>query len=89
MGYEITQTLFIGTNSLLVEGPSDVLYLTAFSAELKKRGRTHLDQRWTICPIGGVDKVAAFMRLLSGNTIHVAVLIDYASGQKKKIEELR
>lgn len=26
LGYEITQTLFIGKNSLLVEGPSDILY---------------------------------------------------------------
>lgn len=89
LGYEITQTLFVGENSLLVEGPSDLLYLTAFSAQLKDRGRTHLDPRWTICPIGGVDRVAAFMSLLSGNKLHVAVLIDYASGQKKKVEELR
>ena len=27
LGYEITQTLFIGANSLLVEGPSDLLYI--------------------------------------------------------------
>lgn len=89
LGYEITQTLFVGKNSLLVEGPSDLLYLKAFSTELKERGRTHLDPRWTISPIGGVDKVAAFMSLLTGNNLHVAVLIDYASGQKKKVEELR
>lgn len=89
LGYEITQTLFVGKNSLLVEGPSDLLYLAAFSTELKNRGRTHLDPRWTVSPIGGVDKVAAFMSLLSGNKLHVAVLIDYAHGQKKKVEELR
>ena len=30
LGYEITQSLFIGDHSLLVEGPSDLLYLQAF-----------------------------------------------------------
>jgi hypothetical protein len=89
LGYEITQTLFIGKNNILVEGPSDLLYLTAFSAELKSRKRTYLDPRWTITPIGGVEKVAAFMRLLSGSNLHVAILIDYAQGQRKKVEELR
>ena len=39
LGYEITQSLFIGKNTLLVEGPSDILFLTAFSQELKRRAR--------------------------------------------------
>lgn len=89
LGYELTQTLFIGRNNILVEGPSDLLYLTAFSSELKRRKREHLDPRWTISPVGGVDKVAAFMSLFGGNKLHVAVLVDYARGQKKKIEDLR
>jgi len=89
LGYEITQTLFVGKDNLLLEGPSDILYLSSFSEELKNRKRAYLDPRWTLCPIGGVDKVAAFMSLLSGNKLHIAVLIDYAQGQKKKVEELR
>ena len=43
LGYEITQSLFIGKNTLLVEGPSDILYLQAFSAALKNRKREGLD----------------------------------------------
>jgi predicted ATPase len=89
LGYEITQTLFIGKDSLLVEGPSDLLYITVFSSELKKKGRTYLDPRWTVTPVGSVDKVAAFMRLFSGCKLHAAVLVDFARGQKKKLEELR
>src|SRR4029077_3372121 len=58
LGYEITQTLFVGKHTLLVEGPSDLLYLTAFSQALKKDGRTSLDPRWTISTVGGADKVA-------------------------------
>ena len=89
LGYEITQTLFVGKNSILVEGPSDLLYITVFSAELKRLNRTYLDPRWTITPVGGVDKVAAFISLLSSGKLHIAVLVDYAHGQKKKVEDLR
>ena len=32
LGYEIQQTLFIGPNSLVVEGPADMLYLRAVAA---------------------------------------------------------
>jgi hypothetical protein len=89
LGYEITQTLFIGKNSLLVEGPSDLLYLRAYSTELMKQGRIGLSQLWTITPVGGVDKVSAFMSLLYGNKLNVAVLTDFAKGQKKKIDDLK
>lgn len=89
LGYEITQTLFIGKNSLLVEGPSDLLYLKAYSAELARAGRTALNKAWTITPVGGVDKVSAFMSLLYGNKLTVAVLTDFAKGQKKKIDDLK
>lgn len=89
LGYEITQSLFIGKHTLIVEGPSDILYLQAASAELGRRNRTKLDPRWTMCPAGGVDKVAAFLSLFGGNRLHVAVLVDYAQGQKGKVESLR
>lgn len=89
LGYEITQSLFVGEHTLLVEGPSELLYFRAFSEELRSRGRTALDRRWVLCPSGGIDKIAAFMSLFHGNKLHVAVLTDYAFGQKKKVEELR
>ena len=89
LGYELSQTLFVGEHTLLVEGPSDVLYLQAFSDALKALNRPHLDQRWTICPAGGVDKVWAFVSLFGGNKLHVAAFIDYASGQKNNVEKLR
>jgi predicted ATP-dependent endonuclease of OLD family len=89
LGYEITQSLFVGEHTLLVEGPSDYLYLKVFSDELKSRGRTCLDPRWVICPTGGIDKVSAFMSLFGGNKIHVAILVDLAKGQKKRVDELR
>jgi predicted ATPase len=89
LGYEITQTLFVGANSLLVEGPSEILYLEWFSAQLKKSGRSGLDPRWTICPCGGIDKIPAFLSLFGGSKLNIAVLTDMADGQKKKIRDLR
>ncbi|MBX3619368.1 MAG: AAA family ATPase [Rhizobacter sp.] len=89
LGYELSQSLFVGEHTLLVEGPSDVLYLQAFSNALKALGRKHLDPRWTLCPAGGVDKVWAFVSLFGGNKLHVAALIDYANGQKNSVEKLR
>ena len=44
LGYEIQQTLFIGPNSLVVEGVADMLYLRAVSGELEREGRTELAQ---------------------------------------------
>jgi hypothetical protein len=89
LGYDISQSLFIGPDTLLVEGPSDLLYLQAFSAELQRRKRVLLDRKWTVCPSGGIDKVGAFLSLFAGNKLHVAVLTDYAAGQKTKVEQLK
>lgn len=89
LGYEITQSLFIGANTWLVEGPSDILYLQILSQALTKRHRMGLNEKWTLCPSGGIDKIAPFVRLFGGNRINVAVLSDIANGDKTKVENLR
>jgi len=89
LGYEIAQGLFVDEHTLLVKGPADLLYLKAMSNELAKRNRTSLDNRWVVCPTNGIDKIAAFVSLFGGNKLHVAVLLDYANGQKTKIENLK
>ena len=89
LGYNITQSLFVGRNTLLVEGPGDVLYLHAFSAALKRRGRTRLSPKWTLCPAGGIDKIQSFVSLFSGAKLHIAALTDYSSSDKRKLETLR
>ena len=88
LGYEITQSLFVGEHTLLVEGPSDVLYLHALSAALRARNRKGLDDRWTLCPAGGIDKIMPFVSLFAGNELHVAVLSDQSIGAKRKLERI-
>lgn len=89
LGYDLTQSLFVGKNTLLVEGPSDILYLQALSSALTQRKRTGLDPRWTLCPGGGIDKIASFASLFGANRLNLAVLCDVAVGEKAKIEKLR
>lgn len=89
LGYEITQSLFVGEHTLLVEGPSELLYFQAVSAELAARKRVGLDKRWTVCPCNGIDKVQAFMSLFGGNKLHIAVLLDLATGQKGQVEKIK
>ena len=89
LGYNISQTLFVGPYSLVVEGASDLLYLQVVSALLESAGRTSLDARWTITPVGGADKVPSFVALLgSQKDIKVATLIDIQKKDAQSIKNL-
>ncbi len=89
LGYSLTQSLFIGKHTVLVEGPGDILYLQALSAELLRRNRTGLDPKWVMCPAGGIDKIQSFVSLFAGNGLDVVALSDYTKKDKNKLENLR
>ncbi|HUU53531.1 MAG TPA: AAA family ATPase [Armatimonadota bacterium] len=89
LGYEITQTLFVGANTLLVEGPSDLLYFKWFSSRLRGAGREGLDERWVIGPTGGIGKFMPFMALFGANKLNMALFSDYATGSKGKLRQIR
>jgi hypothetical protein len=89
LGYEIQQTLFIGPNSLVVEGPADMLYLRAVSAQLEREGRVGLSEDWVITPVGGSGKVPAFVALLAPQKgMNVATLLDIQNRDRALIEDL-
>ena len=89
LGYEIYQTLFIGPNSLVVEGSSDLLYIQAMAALLEEREKAGLSRDWTITPVGGSDKVPTFVALIGAQEhLNVAVLIDFQKGDQQNIENL-
>lgn len=89
LGYEIQQTLFIGPNSLIVEGVADMLYLKAVAAQMEREGREALSEQWTITPVGGSGKVPTFVALLgSQKGINVATLLDIQNSDKQLIEDL-
>lgn len=89
LGYEIQQTLFIGPNSLVVEGPADMLFLRAVSAQLEREGRTGLSEDWVITPTGGSGKVPTFVSLLATQKgMNVATLLDIQNSDRAQIEDL-
>jgi len=89
LGYEIQQTLFIGPNSLVVEGPADMLYLRAVSGQMERERRVGLSEDWVITPVGGSGKVPAFVALLAPQKgMNVATLLDIQNSDRAPIEDL-
>ena len=89
LGYEIHQTLFIGPNSLIVEGVSDLLYLQTMSAILEADGREGLSDKWTITPVGGAEKVPTFVSLIGAQKgLNIATLIDIDKENEQTIQNL-
>ncbi|MDE0416421.1 MAG: AAA family ATPase [bacterium] len=89
LGYEIHQTLFVGPNCLVVEGASDLLYLQTMSVLLEEQGRSGLDRRWTITPVGGTGKVPMFVALIGAQThLNVTVLVDSHEHDRQQLDNL-
>lgn len=89
LGVDLTQTLWVGPNVLLVEGPSDVVYLNHLSEALRAEGRESLDPRWTITPSGGLAKLPTFLSLFGANQMNVAVLTDSSAKEEKTLQRLK
>lgn len=88
LGWTIAQNLFISERNLLVEGPSELIYLKFVSAMMEARGRTGLREDITIVPTGGLDKVVTFVALLGANGLKLAVLHDYRGAPEQKLVDL-
>ncbi|HOW55148.1 MAG TPA: AAA family ATPase [Syntrophorhabdaceae bacterium] len=88
LGWTIAQNLFISKHNLLVEGPSDLIYLQALSAILEDQNRTRLRGDIVIVPVGGLDKVVTFIALLGANGLKLAVLHDYRGASEQKLMDL-
>jgi AAA15 family ATPase/GTPase len=89
LGYDIYQTLFVGPNSLVVEGVSDLLYIQTMSGLIDSLGRERLSSKWTMTPVGGSDKVPTFVSLLGAQKgLKIATLIDIQKKDRQNIDNL-
>lgn len=90
LGYDIAQNLFISKKNLLVEGVSDLIFLTTISGVLESEKRSFLRSDITIVPTGGLEKVATFISLLRGSKLEIACLLDSYTDVKgrEKMESL-
>ncbi|WP_329268156.1 AAA family ATPase [Streptomyces pseudovenezuelae] len=89
MGVEMTQTLFVGEHTLLLEGPSDLIYLDVLTDIAETNGSIGLDPRWVKTPIGGSGKLSTFVTLLGANKLNVAVLVDSSTKDVGAVQRLR
>lgn len=81
LGYDLAQNLFVSKKNLLVEGISDLTYLSIMSTVLEESGRKGLSPDITIVPVGGADKIATFISLLRGNKLEIVCLLDTFTNQ--------
>ena len=88
LGWTIAQNLFISKRNLLVEGPSELLYLQVASSLLEKEGEGSLRTDMTIVPTGGLDNLATFVALLGASGLKLAVLHDYKGSPDQKLNSL-
>ena len=89
MGVDLSKTLFVSPDTLVVKGPSDLMYLEVLSQTLIAAGREGLSDRWSIAPVGGIAKLPAFVSLLGANKLNIAVLADAGFEDAESIRKLQ
>lgn len=87
LGYTLTQTLFVGPATLVVEGVTDYWYLTAVREHLSDQGLESLPNDLTVTPAGGAQKVPYMVSLLSSQSMDVIVLLDGESAAERTARE--
>lgn len=88
LGWTLAQNLFISERNLVVEGPSELIYLRLASAALDASNRTGLREDVTVVPAGGLDKVVTFVALLGANGLKLSVFHDYKGAPDQKLADL-
>jgi predicted ATPase len=87
LGYSIAQNLFIAKKNILVKGPAELILLQHMGALLEASGKPGLGDA-ILVPVGGLDKLAAFVALLGSNTLQLVVLLDRPAAPHQKLEDL-
>lgn len=83
----VAQNLFIAKNNVLVEGPADLIILQHMSTLLEAEGKGLVADA-VLVPVGGLDKLSAFISLLGSSKLNLVVLHDRASTPHQKLEDL-
>ena len=81
LGYDLTQSLFVGPKNLVVEGIIDFSILSSVSEYLsEQRGKVCLRPDIVITPGGGAQKISYMVLLLMSQRVSVVVLLDHEKG---------
>jgi predicted ATP-dependent endonuclease of OLD family len=74
LGYQLSQTLFVGHSNLVVEGVTDFWILSSVNSHFLASGQPGLPEELT--PAGGAGKVSYLAVLLASEELNVLVLLD-------------
>ena len=88
LGYTLGQGLFGSAKTLLVENPSDLIYLDLLGAELFERGMPTIDSDWVRVPVGGAGTLCTFLALAAPNSSKLAVLVDARTRESAPVRRL-
>jgi energy-coupling factor transporter ATP-binding protein EcfA2 len=88
LGFSLSQSLFVGSDNLIVEGVTDYWILSSISAYLHSIGKTGLPKTMTITPTGGAQKVGYMVALLTSERLRVLVLLDEEKQARATRDEL-
>ena len=88
LGHQMAQTLFLAPNCLMVNSPSDLIYLQVLGEVLASDNGSRLDPRWVTIPVGGADNLPAFVSLLGESYVSVAVLMDVTPKHRERVDRL-
>ena len=87
LGYTLAQNLFVAKKNLVVEGISDLAYLSQLSERLSTLGRAGLVENAVVAPIGGLDRILTFAALLNANKLDLVILHDSKGKPEQQIDD--
>ena len=83
IGLSISQSLFVGSYNLVVEGVTDFWLLSTMATIFRSENRISLDERVVITPSGTATKAAYVATMLYAQQLNVVVLLDSDPEGKK------
>jgi energy-coupling factor transporter ATP-binding protein EcfA2 len=88
LGYSISQTLFVGSANLIVEGVTDFWILSSVNDWLKDNSKQGLEEKMVLTPAGGAGKIGYMVALLASQELDVVALLDTDKAGREAAEEL-
>ena len=88
IGYRLARSLFRAPHCLLVDSPSDQIYLRVLGEAVAARGHAPLDPRWVTIPVGGADNLPTYLSLLGDGYANVAVMMDVTPKSKACLKDI-
>jgi len=79
LGIDLTDSLFFGTHTIMVEGPSDATYFQDLMRILRENNRNV--SLGFVLPIGGIGNVDFFIKLFESQSLPYVAVLDASAGK--------